>query len=345
MPDPVPTPTEAAPAVQLPPPPEITAADMNLPLSSGAISTEVPNTDAAEAAAFAEAAARGASEANTTPAVDPKVAKTQEELTALASVFGVDPGSLEGDAAAQTLTPMIQQLIQAGQQRQASIFNAQPQTPQPAPQNQLPAVQAPPTDQAIDFAIDEADLEDAPPGVVKAIKALADRQQKAYQAAVQQAQAAEQQAQQFIQQQQQVAQQQAQQYQQQIETRASTWLDNLQSPKYGVGTNRNLMQTIAAEKVSRAAADIIRGIDAYGSNPPTIEAVMAAAVMAVDGVMPPAAVATQPTAAVLPPGAQQRSVQGTAPTIPVHSAGSAGVGNKYMSNQQYLEGARAILSR
>ncbi len=335
MPDPAPV---AAPVV-LPAPPDITSADITPSAAPVVPSFEVPNSDAGDPTVV-------------TSPTDPTAPATASDLQNLAGVFGVDP-AVAGDPSqtAAALTPIINMLAEAGKAKSAvsplpasyqpAVFNQQAA---PAPAPSTPA--QPAADPVVDFTISEEDLADAPPGVAKALQALASRQQKAYEQAVAQTKAAQAQAEQIQQGQLLQNQQQAAYYEQQVESRSNAYLDSLKSPTYGVGANRTLMQTIATQNVTNAAQDIIRGLQSYGGNIPTIENVMYAAILSVGGQVPgvPAQVAA-PLPAGLPPGGAQQPGVGAPAVGRVKPNGSAGAGGQLMSDPKYMEGARAIMAR
>jgi hypothetical protein len=224
------------------------------------------------------------------------------------------------------------------QQPQANNYG-QIAPPPPAPVQQAPVQQAPAP--VADFNMDDVDLGDASPGVVKAFKAMAAHSKQAVAAANKNADAALRASYEVHSQWQEQSNATQQAQEAEVGNRAVAYLDSLAAPKYGVGQSRNMVQTMAAEQVMRHAGHIIRGMKAYGQSMP-IESVMNAAIFAVDGQMPavaPAGVPT-PTSALAP-----QTPTGTTPAANVRGVGSTGVAQNMMGDAEYMDGARAILSR
>jgi heterodisulfide reductase subunit A-like polyferredoxin len=192
-----------------------------------------------------------------------------------------------------------------------------------------------------EFTVDDLDLgEDASPEIVKAFKTLGARSQKAIQAATAQAVAAQAAAANTaVQYQNQVNQANANQ-QAEVSARAVSYLDNLASPKYGVGTQRTMVQTLASEQVMQTAGNLIRGMQNYGQVLP-IEQVMSAAILMVDGNVPQAPAAATPTQGGLTP----TPPKGVATPVKTKQIGSSGAAQQMMGDAEFMEGARAIMSR
>jgi hypothetical protein len=127
---------------------------------------------------------------------------------------------------------------------------------------------------------------------------------------------------------------------QEISARAVSYLDNLASPKYGVGQNRTMVQQMASGQVMEMAKNLMRGWRGYGPTPP-IETIMQAAVFSIEGSVPTAQTPSQES---LTPALTQQSANGIAPAA-VKGTGSAGGGEALMGDKEYLDGARAILNR
>jgi len=268
-------------------------------------------------------------------------------VSQLAGAFGVTGDTPEAQAAA--LRPVLEMMAQhqpAGanphlqqsyRQPQQSPQNSQGFQPQ-SPQQQTTQQQQEVT--PLDFS--DIDLGDASPEVAAAIKQIGQRSQAAISAAQKQANEVQQAL--YLQQHQQHAAQQQQQLAAKAEVtqRAVGYLDSLASPKYGVGQQRTMVQTIAAEQVMATAGKLISGMEAYGKVLP-IDQVMAAAVLMVDGQVPTPAAAA-PAAPVVAPLGQTPAPAG-AIQAPRQRVGSAGAGQALMGDAEFLDGARAILAR
>ena len=255
-----------------------------------------------------------------------------DPINDLGSAFGVTGADSAATAAA--LRPVLEMMARGGQQHQQQF---QPQQP---PQNSQGFQPQPPQQVPGPLDLSDIDLGDASPEVARAFKALSERSQAAINAATQQANQV-QQALYAQQHQQHAAQQQAEAQQQaQVTQRAVSYIDTLASPKYGVGQNRTMVQTIAAEQVMATAGKLIRGMESYGKVLP-IEQVMQAAILMVDGALPsPAAAAAAPSY----PSLGQTQAPGSAPAIR-RQVGSSGGGQILMADAEFLDGARAILAR
>ena len=330
------TPSSSAPANTAP------ADDNYLPPPSmdGPSSIEVKEAaaiqESIEAQAAAKLAAQGASGEPT------EGTSNAPGVKALGEYFGLDAASLADEGkAAETLRPYIDQLIEAGSRNQF------------VPQASAPHVNAPPVAQQpaeefkpIEIDFESEEFEDAPPSIVKAmkllnqqanqqLKAAADREKAAAKAAADQKTAWE------AQQQQQVNQQQ-----QEVSRRAYDHVDKLNSPRFGVGQNRTLIQRIAVQEVMNTADNIIRGLQSFGGQTPTIEAIVDAALLRLNARRESPAPQQQPQQQVLPIQAYQRQPLGApAPQQNRRGAGSAGQGGTLMNDAEYMAGARAILSR
>ena len=261
-------------------------------------------------------------------------------VSQLAGAFGVTGDTPEAQAAA--LRPVLEMMAQHQpaapnphyQQPPQNSQGFQPQLPQQQTQQQQQEVTP------LDFS--DIDLGDASPEVAAAIKQIGQRSQAAIAAAQKQANEVQQAL--YLQQHQQHAAQQQQQLAAKAEVtqRAVGYLDSLASPKYGVGQQRTMVQTIAAEQVMATAGKLISGMEAYGKVLP-IDQVMAAAVLMVDGSIPTPAAAA-PAAPVVAPLGQTPAPAGGLPAIR-QRVGSAGAGQALMGDAEFLDGARAILAR
>lgn len=301
------------------------------------------------------AAALAASQAAASPAGSAAPATNQpidQNLQKLSNFFGLAGDATKDNASASAaLKPMIEMIAKGGMQQ----AQAQAQAPAPAPA-QAPAqapVQPPAGPQGanvygqvtpVEIKFDDIDLGDADPGIKQAFKQMGERSQKALTAIQNEALIAQKAAydvHQQYEQHQQAAQQATQQaHENEVSQRAVTYLDGLASPKYGVGESRTMAQTMASEQVMRTAGHLIRGMQSYGQTMP-IESVMNAAILAVDGALPTAPVkpATTPVPALNP-----TAPTGTAPPR-TRNVGSTGMAGGMMADAEYLDGARAILSR
>ena len=257
--------------------------------------------------------------------------KGVQELGQFFGIEGTDPAATKA-----ALKPVLEMMAQNGdvpQQPQPQQY-ANYQSPQ---QQQAPPPQEP---DLSEVSFDDLDLgEDASPQIIKAFKAMGERSQKAIKAAISQsaaAQAAVAATSKQFQQQQYDTEQAAQN---EVTTRAVSYIDNLASPKYGVGNNRTLVQTLASQVVMTKAGNLIRGMKAYGQVLP-IEQVMGAAILMVEGELPQAPAQSVPGTAALNPS----TPKGPAP-VPKRTVGSAGAGQQLMGDPEFLDGARAILAR
>jgi len=266
---------------------------------------------------------------------DPAVPAADQGVKDLGQYFGVE--GVDAAATTAALKPVLEMMAQGGRQAQQQ---QQAQPPAQPPQNSQQQ-EAPPLN--LDTPVldmDGIDLgDDVSPEIAKAFKQLGERSQKAIGAATAQAKAAQEAAQQnqYV-----MYDQQQKQYQnqkQEVTTRAVNYLDGLASPKYGVGENRTLVQTLASEQVMQTAGNLIRGMEVYGKVMP-IEQVMGAAIMMAGDPVPA-------TPAALPPGVPALSPSaptGVAPS-PTRGVGSGGAGRSLMNDGEFLDGARAILAR
>jgi hypothetical protein len=128
-----------------------------------------------------------------------------------------------------------------------------------------------------------------------------------------------------------------------ILNRALGAIDELADPRYGVSGNRTFTQDLARENLLRTADRIVAGMRAAGRNVPTIEKLVKMAVLAESGQLPkgkPAAGA-KPGAAP-PPVAGGSNVQGV-PQTPRRKTGTEV--DTYTADKEFMDGARAILSR
>ena len=271
----------------------------------------------------------------------PVVDATPNPITDLGSVFGVTGADPAATAAA--LRPVLEMMAKGGQQQQQFHPQQQQQQfhPQQPPQNSQgfqPQSPQQPEPNALDFS--DIDLGDMSPEVAKAFKQLSERSQTAIAAATSKANEVQQAL--YTQQQEYNAQQEQVSLGQQAEVanRAVRYLDSLASPKYGVGKNRTMVQTIAAEQVMAAAGRLISGSDAYGQQL-TIEQIMQGAVLMIDGAVP-APAAPQAAPPIVPLG--QFQAPGSAPAVR-RQVGSSGGGQILMGDAEFLDGARAILAR
>lgn len=252
--------------------------------------------------------------------------------------FGIDSSGLADDASASAaLRPVIGLLAQSGVPQNAPI---QPQGVDPGTIPVAPEQPLSPTATVPDFSFDEVDFGEAGPEVKKAFQAQAAQNQKALQQVMGEAQAAKKSADEAKQAFVNSNAQSVHAQEQQVLSRANSWLDTLQSPKYGVGQNRTMIQQMASQQVMQVAGNIIRGTQNHGQTPPAIETIMRAAVVYIEGKLPTPA--TPPTTPV--PGLPHQTASGVAPA-PVNGSGSAGSGGELMSDKEFLDGARSILSR
>lgn len=258
----------------------------------------------------------------------------------LGSFFGVAPEQLSSDeTAAAALLPAIEQLEQLGQSKvqapppapQVQQFVAQNQTSPPAPTTPEPTPE---------FSIDSIDFGETAPEVVSAFKELHSHTQKELQRIQAEATTAIQAAEQIQQNYQGAHEQQIQAQQAEVTSRAMAHLDSMASAKYGVGQNRTMIQNMQVRNVMETAGNLIRGMSSYGGQTPTIERVIDAAVMLVEGKNKIVSPTTNTTTPLTP----QTPQPGTT-SAKVKHAGSATGDGGLMNNAKFLNGARAILAR
>jgi len=260
-------------------------------------------------------------------------------LAELGQTFGLPAETTKDPAATKTaLQPMLEMVAKVGRQQQ--------QTPPPLEQPPAPYQQQQPQQATAvppvppEFRFDDLDLgDDATPEMKKAFQTLGERSKTAIQAVNTQALQAQQAA---------VASYQALEAQQQgaeerdnqkTAQQAVQYLDSLASPKYGVGDNRSLIQTVASEKIMQTAGYLLRGMRSYGQTMP-IEQVVRSAILLSDGDVPTPPVQTAPGYPALPPS----TPPGPTPP-PRRGTGSAAGGGALMDDPEYLAGARQILDR
>lgn len=273
-----------------------------------------------------------AAEATPTPAA-PAAPAIDEGLTQLSQVFGVDLSQVADNASATSaLSAVIDIIAQAGQQSGAP--------PAPAPAPTAPTVQAP----TIDFSFDPAALADTSPELAEGFKNLTAKQQEAFKTILAEASEAKQLAQKAAEDFQAIRAGQVQQQWKAVTDRAESFLDSLNSPKFGSSANRTVAQRIEAEKAHALANDVIKGLIRYSGQVPTIETIMDA-VARRQGVTPTAKAAPAPAPAApapIPP-LVPRQAQGNAPAPLRSGVGSTGSGDKYMADAEFVNQARAIL--
>ena len=260
------------------------------------------------------------------------VAEADKSIVELGAQFGIQGADAAATKAA--LQPVLELMARGGQNQQQQAPQQQ-QGPQ-----QYENYQAPQQQQE-EISFDDIELgDDVSPEIAKAFKQLGARSSKAIKAATAQAMAAQAAAANTAVQYQQQLAQANQNQQAEVSQRAIAYLDNLASPKYGVGSQRTMVQTLASEQVMSTAGNLIRGMQNYGQVLP-IEQVMSAAILMVDGSLPTAPAAPVQSTSGLTPTAPK----GATAAAPVRQVGSAGLGQQLMSDADYMEGARAIMSR
>lgn len=279
-----------------------------------------------------------------TPNLDlsaPALSPEDQSIADLGQKFGVAGADVATTKAA--LRPVIEMLARGGANQQAppqigpNQYGQMQDAPMPI---QAPPAAAPPAS-AGPLSFEDFKLgDDVDPGIIKAFKTLTERSNAAI-AAVQAEAAKAGQTAQVLQQQQIMAQRRQHESQQnEVSNRAVQYLDSLASPKYGVGQNRNMVQTMSSENVMRTAGNLIRGMSQYGQTMP-IEQVMQAAILMVDGELPTAAAAP----AANTPALMQTAAPTALPVVAQTRPGSAGSGGAMMADADFINGARAILSR
>jgi len=294
---------------------------------------DTKNSEAAAQAAQAAAAVASGETPTTTPS-------SIKNLPVLGQYFGLGESDLtDTGKATETIRPYIDALIEAGSQ-QPTPWSQQEHTTGTV---STAPVEVPEEFKPYEIDFDSEEFEDAPPSLIKAMKQMNEQANRALKAASDRASAAEKASKDkeiaLTQQQQQAYNAQ----QMEVSKRAYSHLDSLSSPKYGNAQNRTMMQKIAVQKVMNTADMIIRGMTAYGGEIPTIETIVDAAIIKLEGSV--SASPSSPPQVALPINAHQRQAFPSTPASPVVRSGSAGSGGPLMSDAQYMAGARAILSR
>ena len=284
--------------------------------------------------------------------VDPSVpgtttpSKIDSGFQELNNVFGIDSSNIQNnEAASAALRPVINMIAQTGMNHNVTPWNQLAPPPRndgpgqlaPPPSNDGPGQLAPPT--LPDFSFKGVDFGEAGPEVEKAFKQMGEQNQSALKQIMGEVQSANQAAEEAKQSYLDSGRQQVAAYEQQVVDRASSYIDSLQSPKYGVGQNRTMVQQMASAQVMGVAKNLMRGWPSYGQTPP-IETIMQAAVFFIEGQVP-----TAPTPSETPtPALTQQTASGIAPAV-VRGTGSAGGADSLMGDKEFLDGGRAILAR
>lgn len=129
---------------------------------------------------------------------------------------------------------------------------------------------------------------------------------------------------------------QARQAQQQIVSRASSSVDKLASPKYGVAGNRTAAQQMELQGLFGLADSLIAGYTANGRQVPVIETIVAQALLLHNQTAAPAQAAAPPAQAI-PGTLAQRPV---APVVPISKPGGS-----LTEDAQFMSAAREIMRR
>jgi len=295
----------------------------------------------AQSSAAAAAAAAAAAIGQPAPTPAGTTAQATDEMAKVAASLGVTVAP--GTDVKATLAPMLDMLAKSGaaqEQSQQLQQQQQPQyanTPQPVQGLDLQSQQGAPAPAApATINVADLDLGEASPEIKKAFKALVANQGALQQEAQQARQAAIQASNQVTQQ----AQQAQVNEQQAIANQAISYLDGLASPEYGVGANRTMAQTLAAEQVMRQTGLIMRGLNQYGQTMP-VEQIVSAAIVSTGRDVPKANLVA-PTAAGIPP----TPVAAGLTAAPVaQTVGTSGPPGSMMADPEYMAGARAILAR
>lgn len=209
------------------------------------------------------------------PAGQPQQPNVQDQIKAFAESYGLPAEHFAGftdlsnaQAAARLLLDSFAREGLGGWEQSPVLDGPAAPVFPPAP-NVVQQPQPAQVTEALKLDLDEATLD---PKLVAAFKQLQEFASKGVQSATERAEKAEKLVQEF-----QTRQQNEQR--QAVATRASSAVDKLASPRYGVGRNRTAAQKLAVENLYRLADGIIYGMHNRGLPVPQIEQVIQQAVL------------------------------------------------------------------
>lgn len=265
----------------------------------------------------------------------PSLSETAQHLS---KTFGVQ--AQDDESFTNALRPVLDSLARLGNQPD------QPVAPETTPDTDVPKNQGVQSEE-LEFFKNKLELEGYDDNIVQAFQSVIDESKRAVQAAINEAKAAKAEVEKFSNSQAEARKKSVQHYQQQVARRAEDHVSKLDADKFGTAGNRTVAQQIAANQVFQLAGTLRRGFERGGYPLPPIEDLIDAAILYSGGSLPKPSGAKTPgpapsTNSVLPVRTPSTP---SAPRPPVRSGGSAGAGESLMKDDEFLRGARAILSR